>query len=161
MCSCSSSAGENSPGQVFNMQFLIPLVKALGLVTKYVAILIDAFLQMSLLRLQSLYRDCFYKQSHLNNIWDIFICMDASIMILIFLYFQRENFPDYHKYLKIKWNFYEIWCKMFHSPSVMKNDGAESPNRTKKKNQFKRFASELEIEHLPTSLFDVNSLALN
>lgn len=50
---------------------------------------------------------------------------------------------------------------MFHSPSVMKNDGTESPNRTKKKNQFKRFASELEIEHLPTSLFDVNSLALN
>ena len=35
---------ENSLWQVFHVQFLVPLVRLLSLVTKYVLLLIDAFL---------------------------------------------------------------------------------------------------------------------
>lgn len=45
--------------------------------------------------------------------------MNASIMIL-YLYFQCKNVPDYHRSSKIKQNFYEILCRIFHSPSVIK-----------------------------------------
>lgn len=64
---------------------------------------------------------------------DIFICMNASIMIL-YLYFLHKNVQDYNRSSKIKQNFYETLCRMFHSPSVIKNDGTDLQTRKEKIN---------------------------